>query len=205
MATPQTARFSNLLRRMMLVRESAPAELIGDFFPMLDLLASRPEMYLHRKELPFGCLYTAGAVVGNVARLWLMNKKPNCLAVIDSVVLSTLGAAAEPTNLTLTNAGLPADSGAFVPFGTDTRPASPVVGFIPTMVSAAIDTSQPTQLGPSFATMMVPVGNTLIVPLRIVLSTGWALVISSGIQNQQFQATILGYERAVEDNSELQP
>jgi len=189
---------------MMLMREAAPGDVIGDFFPMLDLLAARPEMYLHRKELPFSCLYTAGASVGNVASLWLMCKKPNCLAVVDLAILSTIIAADISAVISLTNAGLPVDSGVFVPFGTDTRPASPVVGFIPTMVTAAI-TNQPAGFGPAFATAEVPGSGSLVVPLRVVLSTGWALVISSQTQNQQFQATVSGYERAVEDIGELQP
>jgi len=202
MATPQTARFSNLLRRMMLVRESAPADLIGDFFPMLDLLAARPEMYLHRKELPFACLFSSAASVGNVDRFWLMNKKPNVLVVVDSVILGTNAAAAIGANLTLTNAGLLVDSAVFVPFGTDTRPGTSG-GVIQTMVTAAVE-NQPAPLGPAFGTVEVPGSNSLLVPLRIVLSTGWAFVVSSGTQNQQFQATFLGYERAVEDISELQ-
>ncbi len=205
MATPQTARFSNLLRRMMLVRESAPADLIGDFFPMLDLLASRPEMYLHRRELPFGFIMNAAAVAGNVGRLWLMNKKPNCLAVVDSVIAFTQGGVALPVSyLAITNAGLPADN-LGTGLGTDTRAASPVAGFIPTMVTGAVDTTQPGPLAPAVIHFGIPATGSVIVPCRVVLSTGWALVLSGGIQNTAVSVSFQGYERAVEDIGELQP
>jgi len=191
---------------MMLVRESAPADLIGDFFPMLDLLAARPEMYLHRRELPFGAGLTAGATVGNVGRLWLMNKKPNCLAVVDSVIVSTQGGVALPVSfLTITNAGLPADSVPNSPLGTDTRAASgvtPPAGFVPTMLTGTVDVN-PAPLGPSFCNFGVPATGFAVVPCRVVLSTGWALVFSGGVQNVQVSATFLGYERAVEDAGEL--
>jgi len=192
----------------MLVRESAPADLIGDFFPMLDLLASRPEMYLHRRELIFSHPMNAGATVGAVGRLWLMNKKPNCLVVVDSVIASTQGGVAIPVcYVTITNAGLPADNPAFTPLGSDTRAASgvsPPAGFIPTMATGAVDTTQAAPLAPAVMNFAVPATGTLIVPCRIVLSTGWAVVFSGGVQNTAVSVSFQGYERAVEDVGELQ-
>jgi hypothetical protein len=74
------------------------------------------------------------------------------------------------------------------------------------MVTAAVDTSQPGGVGGNACTVVnVPATGSLTIATRIVLSTGWHLVISSQTQNQQFQATIFGYERAVEDVGELQP
>jgi len=203
MAAPQTGRFSNLLRRLMLTREVAGTDVISDFFPSIDLLMPRSEMFFHRAERIFSAGVGGNASAGNMTRLWCMNKQANVLAVIETVL--AYSPVAIEAFLGMTNSGLPAD-GAAVAAGslvssTDARIKSSVVGVIPSAITIAADFAVAALISP--LRMEITQTPLTIIPCRFVLSPGWALVLSGNLANTAVFASFLGYERTVEDAGEL--
>jgi len=191
---PGVGRFGELIRRTLLTRGFTGGEVLDDYFPMLDLLADKPELLRLRGENSFGVAARAAGGAGLVARVWCMNKKAGQLAVITHTIL---GVGANPMQVwgAVTNANLPAD--ATFSGGFDSR-NSGLTGSPSAAVSAAADTAGGPATGPFLIQMAA--NTALVIPTRIVLSPGFAFIVSGDTPGvgQDLRATFLGYERNAE-------
>lgn len=141
--------------------------------------------------------------VGVGGQVWCMNKAIGNLAVITTVVLSQEGVGVG-AHLALTTAGLPADGagGQNQAVGWDSRNASS--GFI---IRPAVTSANDATGAPSFGGLRVHLNpdTAVVVPVRIVLRSGWACVVASDTAGagNNILVSFLGYERAVEPSEVL--
>lgn len=200
MPDPQTPRFGELLRRLLITKGYSQANVLDDYFPIIDLLRDKPELYRLRYERTFiggGIGFGAAGVNG---RVWIMNRKPSQLTCIELMLLGSNTQVG--MSIDMTTIGLPADgAGGFsVIEGMDSRDGFGLPGTTPQVgTTVANDTSN--------APAGVPVcyvqsGGMLVIPAHYVLKPGYGLAVSTDTVGAgiNIRATFIGYERPAEDS-----
>lgn len=197
MASPEVARFGELLRRLFSTKGYAEANVLEDYFPSIDFFSDKPELLKLRDERAFvvGGVGLGGA--GLNGRVWCMNKLPGTLAIIYHIDLGTAVAGQAQTGyvIDMTTIGLPADGagGQSVGMSQDSRYGTGVPGTTPgSPVTVANDNTG--------APSGVPRTSGSI-DTRFVLRPGYALTVTArtaGVGNDAM-VTFWGYHRAVED------
>jgi len=196
MATPQTSRFHDLLRRLTLAKDLSFPAVLEDLFPMVDLLADKPELFRGRGELPFACAVSVAAQAALVNRVWVMNKPSDNLVVVTHLFVGST--VAQSILGDVLNTGLPADV-VNLAGGLDTRNADPT-GLTRTRVTMNADTFAAAIAG--IMRVLVAASSTLVLPVRVVLKPGFALRVQTGVVNTDLTVMAMGYERSV-DATEL--
>lgn len=202
MPDPQTPRFGEFIRRLLITKGYDQANVLDDYFPMIDMLSSNPELMKLRSEASFCGGDEGFGGAGTVGAVWCVNRTANLLAIIDNICVGMQGAAAfVMCGIQNNPAAFPAPGNQFLGQLEDSRynvnianyPAAPV-DFTGVTIANASDVV----LG------IAPLGTTLIFPVRYVLKPNTALLVRSGLvgAGNNLFVRFEGYGRFV-DSSEL--
>jgi len=197
MATPQTSRFHDLLRRLTLAKDLSFPSVLEDLFPMVDMLADKPELFRGRGELPFSAAVGIVANAGVVNRAWLMNKAAGNLAVVTHLIVGS--ATGQDIVANIVNTGLPADV-VNLTVGLDSRNAD-ASGVNRSRCTMGTDTNAAATAG-GIRFSVNNLGMFAPIPMRVVLSPGFALRVETVNPNTTLVVMFMGYERSV-DATEL--
>jgi hypothetical protein len=199
MARPQIGRFNSLLQALLSLKEPLGSSVLDDYFPTLDLFSQAPELFHLRDEIIFQGAGRGIGAVGVSGRVWIMNKQAGLLSVIDQLEVGSQGTAGL-VHMNMTTIGLPADGagGQSNIEGGDSRDGTGTPGTTPKPgTTVANDTTAAPAVG---AVQLVTSGNSLLFPCRIVLRTGYALVLQTDAAGagQNVVVSFRGYERNIE-------
>lgn len=205
--SPQTARFAQLLRRLLNIKESVSPAMMEELFPTIDTLSRAPETFRLREERPFVLAAKGSGAAGLQAQVWFMNKVPGLLSVIDYLIIA-FSAGGGSVHGIVTSVGLPADG-----FGlqnnahySDTRDYFAAVNGVPQTTVANDNIALPgvtgslivgNESGVSFPAVVVPCRYVLKANPPGSLTPGWALRLTNKVAGAGVDlfVTAIGYER----------
>jgi len=203
MATPQTSRFHDLLRRLTLAKDLSYPSVLEDLFPVLDLLADKPELFRARGERPFWGNASHVGAAGTTPRIELRNPlaaagqpASSLLAVVTHLILCIEAGGPGVVELSLgadVLAGFTAGGSGQVS-GTDGRDPLPN-SFIPRSgLLVAGDTPVAGQPGPY--RIPLALNAPLLLPVRIIFPPGWGLFADlAAVGVNRLTVNYMGYER----------
>lgn len=208
MPLPQTPRFGELLRRLLITKGYSEGNVLEDYFPVIDMLSDKAEHLRLRSERSFSVGLQTNATVGNFPRLWLMNRTVGQLVVVEHIFASVMGTAqALTTSFGNVVAAFPADE---TP-GTPTQDGHPedarwnLTGATFGTGAAGVSVGHTFGIGGGPGPPLGwfnPTANPVVFPVKYVLPPNWALIVMAqldGVGNNVL-VRFRGYARPVEDS-----
>lgn len=184
----QTGRFNSFLHKLLSMKEGAPAPTLSpEVVPVLPISPLPAEGLFLAGVERFEAQANVAAVVGQYSALQLNNPTASgVVCIIERLVLLNLGAAVTQLGTILTGALAVSNYGQRM----DSRSSTSAAGV--STLSTASDLTAP---GTQYA---LRVGETLLVPIDVVLFPGFAYRIQDRTVNEAVYAGFLWRQRAFE-------